>query len=71
MPTALCCVDCQAQYEAGDRARRADEFAAEREETFADVREPRILKEFGDEESSAGGQHEKGRTFWGHRRELW
>ena len=70
VPTALYCVDCQAQYEADDRARRAGGCVAESEETLAEVCEPRILKELGDAGSSAAVQHEKRRAFWGHRREL-
>ncbi len=70
VPTALYCVDCQAQYETGDRARRAGGFAAESEETLADEGERRIPRERRDEESSAADQHQKRRAFWGHRREL-
>jgi Prokaryotic dksA/traR C4-type zinc finger len=70
VPTALYCVDCQAQYETGDRARRAGGFAAESEETLADEGERRIPRERRDEERSAADQHQKRRAFWGHRREL-
>ena len=70
MPTALCCVDCQGKYEAGDHARRADRSVAESEETLADAAVPRIPKERENDEISEAGQREKRQGYRGHRREL-